>query len=149
MITKLKELFASFNTATEQTQQHTIELAAASLMVELARADLIIDDQEMQRIIQNMQSLFNLSNTDVTAILDNAHQCADDSTSTYEFTKVISGHFDAEQRIQLIEALWRVAYADGELDKYEEHFIRKVNDLLYVSHSDFIRAKHAARNNSL
>jgi len=148
MIAKLKSLIAAFNTVPVTEQQHTIELAAASLMVELARADMVTDDLELMRISKNLQALFNLSQDEINAILEDAHICADDSTSTYEFTKVIADNFDAEQRIRLVEALWKVAFADGQLDKYEEHFVRKVSDLLYVSHSDFMKAKHRAQQNT-
>jgi uncharacterized tellurite resistance protein B-like protein len=145
MIAKLKKLFETFQLAAPEEQQHTIELATACLMIELARADLNVEAEELSRVVAIMKAMFNISADDVDSIVNEAQHRTDNATSTYEFTSIIAQNFDAEQRIKVIEALWKVAYADGHLDKYEEHFIRKVNDLLYVSHSDFIQAKLRAQ----
>ena len=67
-----------------------------------------------------------------------------DSTSFYPFTKLINDHYDYPERVNVIKLMWKVAYADGTIDKYEDYIIRKVADLLYVSHSDFIQAKLSA-----
>ena len=69
----------------------------------------------------------------------------EDSTSLYEFTRDINDNFDAAERVRLIESMWKIAYADGNIDKYEEHIIRKVSNLIYVAHSDFIKAKLSAK----
>ena len=72
----------------------------------------------------------------------------DESTSLYEFTRVINDHYTPQQKQQLIYAMWTVAYADGDIDKYEEHLIRQVAELTYVAHEDYIRAKLRARDSS-
>ena len=74
--------------------------------------------------------------------MESAEERVDESTSLYEFTRVINDHYSAAQKLQLIEAMWVVAYADGNLDKYEEHLIRQVAEPIYVSHEDFMRSKH-------
>lgn len=141
MIAKLKQLFTDFNAAAPEQRQHTIELAAACLLLEVSRADMTTSREEVEKISHALGDMFELAHDELQALLDQAEDNADLATSTYEFTKIINQHFDDTQRIALVSALWRVAYADGVLDKYEEHFIRKVSDLLYVSHSDFIQAK--------
>ena len=70
----------------------------------------------------------------------------EEAVSLYEFTAVINDQFDREQKIDLVEMLWRVAYADQELDQYEEYFVRKIADLLHVSHKDYIQAKLRVAN---
>jgi uncharacterized tellurite resistance protein B-like protein len=72
----------------------------------------------------------------------------DDSNSLYDFTRDINDNLDSEERIKLIESMWKIAYADGNIDKYEEHIIRKVSNLIYVAHSDFIKAKIKARESN-
>lgn len=146
MIAKLKRLLADFNTAVPAQRQHTIELAAACLLVELSRADMDSSADERIKMSAALGEMFTLSQDEIAELIAQAEGNADLATSTYEFTTVIKDHFDDTQRVALITALWRVAYADGVLDRYEEHFIRKVSDLLYVSHSDFIRAKHSAQS---
>ena len=69
----------------------------------------------------------------------------DEATSLYEFTRVINDHYSAEQKLKLIGAMWAVAYADGDLDKYEEALIRQVAELTYVPHQDYIRSKLDAK----
>ena len=73
-----------------------------------------------------------------------ARERVEGATSLYDFTKVINDHCSPDQKLQLISAMWTVAYADGDLSKYEEHLIRQVADLTYVSHSDYIHCKLAA-----
>jgi uncharacterized tellurite resistance protein B-like protein len=147
MIAKLKQLLADFNTAASEQRQHTIELAAACILLELSRADMDSSMEERVKISVALGEMFELSSAEVEELLKDAEDNADQATSTFEFTRVVKEYFDDAQRVELLLALWRVAYADGVLDKYEEHFIRKVSDLLYVSHSDFIRAKHLAAEN--
>ena len=147
MIAKLKQLLADFNTAASEQRQHTIELAAACILLELSRADMDSSMEERVKISVALGEMFELSSAEVEDLLKDAEDNADQATSTFEFTRVVKEYFDDTQRVELLLALWRVAYADGVLDKYEEHFIRKVSDLLYVSHSDFIRAKHLAAEN--
>jgi len=147
MIAKLKQLLADFNTAASEQRQHTIELAAACILLELSRADMDSSMEERVKISVALGEMFELSSAEVEELLKDAEENADQATSTFEFTRVVKEYFDDTQRVELLLALWRVAYADGVLDKYEEHFIRKVSDLLYVSHSDFIRAKHLAAEN--
>ena len=75
-----------------------------------------------------------------------AENRVDEATSLYEFTRVINDHYGAAQKVQLIGAMWTVAYADGHLGKYEEHLIRQVAELTYVPHQDYIRSKLAAQD---
>lgn len=97
-------------------------------------------------MLEHIKTVLALSDEDLAELTAQAEQEVDHATSLYEFTRVVNDHCDPEQRIALIEAMWRVAYADGELHKYEEHIIRRTADLLYVAHSDFILSKHRASN---
>ncbi|MCB1647818.1 MAG: TerB family tellurite resistance protein, partial [Pseudomonadales bacterium] len=63
----------------------------------------------------------------------------------FQFTELVNDHYTYEQKCSLVENLWQVAFADGRLDKYEEQFIRKVAGLLHLAHSDFMKAKHTAK----
>ena len=71
---------------------------------------------------------------------------AKEATSLYEFTRLINDDYDYKQKVELIENMWRIAFSDNNLDKYEDHLIRKISDLIYVSHSDFIKAKLKVRD---
>jgi len=123
-----------------------IHLACAALMIELCKADHSIDDVETNKISSILQSKFELPENTLKELFNLAQQEADEATSVYQFTSLINEAYDQSSKITLIQNMWEVAFADGNLDRYEEHLIRKVADLLYVSHSDFIKTKLAMKN---
>lgn len=121
----------------------TTDLASAALMFEVIRADQDIKPEELTAIKDILAA--RLSNDEMDDFIRLAANEAEEAVSLYQFTAKITKHFNREQRIALIQDMWRLAYADNAIDKYEEHAIRKVAELIYVPHSDFIRAKQAAR----
>ena len=146
MIGALKALFEtdSRREDSEAQRQRRIRLAAAALLIETARADFTQDAQEEQALEQLLSRALQLDTEEVHELVAAAQARVDESTSLYEFTRGINDHYSAQQKLQLIDAMWSVAYADGDLDKYEEHLIRQVAELTYVPHADYIRSKLAA-----
>lgn len=148
MIDKIKAFFQSelspgSNTALDQHQRH---LACAALLIEVAIVDDEFDQSELRALYKILQNQFGLSQEDCTTLTQLAQSECEEATSMYQFTQLINQHCDHQEKFNLIQAMWQVAYADGNLDKYEEYIIRKVADLIHVAHGDFMRAKHAARN---
>jgi uncharacterized tellurite resistance protein B-like protein len=126
----------------EAGKKHTIELATAALMIEVARADYQEKSEEHEAINRLLNGHFDLTAEETASLIELAEEEARDLTSYHQFTSLINGNYGQPERIRIIELLWQVANADGEIEKYEDHLIRKIADLLYVSHSDFIAAKH-------
>jgi uncharacterized tellurite resistance protein B-like protein len=118
-----------------------LQIATAALLIETARADFKIEDQELSQIAASLKAKFELSTGEVDELMEMAQQKAKQATSFYEFTSLINKGFSFEQKLKVIELMWQVAYADDHLQKYEEALIRKISDLLYIPHSDFIAAK--------
>ncbi len=145
MIAALKALFVQPVKESEESQQYRLNLATAALLIETARADFTQDAQEQAAMEQLLSSSLKLDKQQVHELVVTAENKVDDATSLYEFTREINDHYSPEQKIQLIKAMWTVAYADGKLGKYEEHLIRQVADLIYVPHQDYIRSKLAAK----
>ena len=143
MIEKLRQLFESPGSDNTQTSDHDIHLAALTLCVELARADGERQLPEVETIVTIATETFDLSVEEAGDLLKQAELEANSATDLFDFTDLINRKLDKPDKHKLIESLWRVAYADGTLDRYEDHLIRKIADLIYVSHSDFIRIKHA------
>jgi uncharacterized tellurite resistance protein B-like protein len=110
------------------------------------KSDHELDDREAAEFIEILQKQLDISDEDLADLVTLAEAEAKQATSLYEFTSLINAGYDYENKLALIENMWRVAYADERLDKYEEHLIRKISDLIYVSHRDFIRTKHSARS---
>ncbi|WP_339868091.1 TerB family tellurite resistance protein [Pseudohongiella nitratireducens] len=126
-------------------QAHRLQIASAALMFELIRTDHDVSDAEVAQLREIMQTQMSLSDSEADELLALAEERATKSVSLYEFTSLICEQYDHPERIRLIENLWLIAYSDKHLDKYEEMVIRKTADLIYVSHSDFIKAKLRAR----
>lgn len=145
MIGVLKKLFEVPVQESEADRQRRLRLAAAALLIETARADFCQDASEQAAMEQLLCNSLELDLPAVRELLEAASRRLDQSTSLYEFTRVINDYYSAQQKLELIGAMWRVAYADGDLDKYEEYLIRQVAELTYVPHKDYIRAKLEAR----
>jgi uncharacterized tellurite resistance protein B-like protein len=141
----LKSLFETlFNEKIEQKQSNTRELASAALLIEVARADFEITPEELARLIGLLATTFDMSPADVELVTQQANDQVENAVSLHDFTRVINEHCSPEERNELIGLMWDVAAADGDLSKYEDHLIRRVADLLYVPHQEFIRLKHQA-----
>lgn len=124
-----------------EAQRH-LRVATAALLIEMMNADFECTEEERRSIMSLLRDRFDLSSAEVDEIFSLAKQQVENAVSHYQFTSLIKDGFDYEQRVQLIELLWRVAYADATLQKYEEALVRKIADLIYVKHVDFIAAKH-------
>ena len=109
-----------------------VELATAALLVEMQRADLVIDEADDAAIRALLARHFALDDDAVARLVALANDRADESVSLHEFTRLIHAHFDVAQKTTVVEMLWRVAYADGRVDEHEEHLVRKDADLLYL-----------------
>jgi uncharacterized tellurite resistance protein B-like protein len=125
-------------------QEHAYRLATTALLIEMTRADHQVKGVERDAVIHAVQQAFELDSAQTEELIALAEQEADQATSLFEFTRLINRHFDAKQKEHFVELLWHVALADGELDKYEEHLVRRVADLIHVPHLSYIRAKHRA-----
>jgi len=143
MLDKIKQFFATDLDLHSGNPEEKLQLAAAALLIELSRADFSTDAEELKTIENALAKTFSLDSDKLTEIISLAHEEAKTSTSLYEFTRLINDNYSPEQKYQLILNMWQVAIADGEISKYEDHLIRKVAELTYVSHSDFIKAKLA------
>jgi len=145
MIRALKTLFAPHPQETEAQRRHRQRLAAAALLIETARADFFLGKEEQAVLEDLLSDTLSLERKEVQQLVAVAEEKVDEATSLYEFTRVINDYCDSGQKFQLIADMWAVAYADGDLDKYEEALIRRVAELTYVPHAEYIRAKLAAK----
>lgn len=118
-----------------------IRLAVAVLLVEIARADAGEDEVERQLAENLVQEYFDLDDTQGRELVALASKRADEAISLFEFTSRLKDALDENGRGDMVEMLWDVVYADGKIDRYEEHLMRRIAELLYVPHAEFIRRK--------
>ncbi len=146
MLSTIKQFFENHIAPAKggELPEHTLQLATAALLFEVMRMDEEIAEQERKVVHNILAERFSLSKAETRQLVALAEKEAADVTDYYQFTALINKHFSPEQKTELLEQLWRVAYADGHLDKYEEHLVRKLAELLHVPHGRFIAAKHRA-----
>jgi uncharacterized tellurite resistance protein B-like protein len=143
MIKSLKALFQVEEQPDPAELEHQLRLAAAALLIEMTRADFVLDLDEQKTLKNVLGAALALGESEIDELLELGRKAADKAVSLYEFTRLINDHYSKEQKLVLIESMWKVAFADSDLDKYEERLIRQVADLIHVSHKDFIRLKLA------
>ncbi len=139
-----KQWIERISAATNRDEEITaadVERISAALLVEIARADHQLDSEEIESINSALQHSSSVSHKELAEIVNAAVVDADSAISLHEHIRLVNEHFDREQKIRLLEQMWRVAVADGSIDQYEDYTIRKLSDLLHMRHSEFIQAK--------
>lgn len=128
-----------------EADERTLRLATAALFIEMMHTDGNVDSQEEIVVARSLKDKFDLSEDEVNQLIKLAKQERKQATDYYQFTSLINKGYDLPMKIHIVERLWEVAFADSVIDKYEEHMVRKIAELLYVPHTDFIAAKHRAQ----
>ena len=148
----LKALTEIFDTALSkkaadipEAREHGIQLATALLLVEVARADYETDLTEDEEIVALLRTSFALDDEELALLVEDARAESDYAASLQAFTRTLHEQLSVSEKHRVIEMLWRVAFADLHLDKHEDHLVRKVAGLLYVSHGDLIRIRNKVR----
>lgn len=142
MLNRIKSLLGNSNEVKEEDEAQQIAIAAGVLLIEIARADDDIADDEINIAINHLKYSFQNSALKIDDVFkETIKEKSEDATSLYEFTDLINKEWDKEKKLRLLQALWEVANADNRIDKYEEYYIRKIKDLIYLSDQDFITAK--------
>ena len=151
MLSAIKTFFEEHVLLSEESQdeEHGLKLASAALMIEMTRMDDELHEDEHVLMLQLLQDKFDLSEQETHELVELANAELKNSTDYYQFTSLINQTFEYQDRVHMIELLWQIAYADKSLDKDEEFLVRKVAELIYVSHQDYIAAKLKVRDSAL
>lgn len=123
------------------TREQACNLAVAALLVEVLRADYDVSDGERRQVLASIREVLGLDEAQCDELLDEAEHRVDRAHDLHQFTAEINRELGHDGKLRLVEQLWRVAAADETVHKYEEHIIRRICDLLHVSHREFIAAK--------
>ena len=144
MIKSLKAYLDNFLQESSEdniSPQNKIELATAVLMIEISLADEKTGDEEYKIIKKILLEQFHSDKIKINELILLAEDEVDHAISLHEFAETINKQLSAIDKVNIIKNLWRVAYADAYVHKYEEYYIRKIADLLHVSHADYIKTK--------
>lgn len=134
--------------AASVAERHSIELATAALLVEVMRSDADIKPSEQQVVLRAVREKFGLSDQEAQALFQLAEEQVRTANDYYQFTSLINREFSQQQKQRVIELMWQVAYADAELSAHENHVLRRIAELLHVTHGDYIAAKMRARDSA-
>ncbi len=145
MLDAIKQFFTD-NIETSQVAdggaaEQAINIAAAALLIEVGRADFNFGDTEQAHIATLLREHLQITTVAIAGLIDLAKRESTDATSLHGFTRLIHENYSHAQKRKLMEQLWCVALADGCIDRYEDYILRKIADLLYLPHREFVQAK--------
>jgi uncharacterized tellurite resistance protein B-like protein len=149
MLAMLRQLKNLFETPAPRPlpgfERRHLQVAVAALLHEARRADYHQGDDEYAVAQAALAEMFGLGGADCVAVLEEGRARAEQLSSFYAPVTIIKRDFSLEERIRLVEHLWRIAYANGKLDPYEDHYVRKIAHLLYVPNTQSMLARNRAR----
>lgn len=150
MLSSIRDFFERNLAASPEApvREHTLELATATLLAEVVRLDGEISPAERTAVLEAVRERFHLDPREAAELFALAESEAREATDYYQFTSLIRRNYTPEQRLEIVELMWRAAYADQALSAHEQHLVRKIADLLYVPHSAYIAAKMRAKDAS-
>lgn len=141
----LDNITASSEKLKKKDDADSLMFAVAILLVEVMHADHQLDEQEAFLVVQLLQQQFELDESVAQTLFSEANEKMKDAVSLHQYTSRVNSNLSYQEKKKLMANLWRVVFADGQLDKYEEHLVRRVADLIHIGHKDFIKAKHLAQ----
>lgn len=149
MIRSLQRFFDAFvepaSSGGQADGEHAVQVATAALIVEMMRIDDAVSSAELEVAARVLRERFSLDQAETEALLDVAGEQMRDAVGYHDFTSRLNKALTPAQRVKVVEYMWQVAFADGKLDANENHLMRRIGDLLYVSHGDYVAAKIRAR----
>ncbi len=149
MLRKLAALFDNaFARENEDpaAREHALRVATALLLIEVAKADYADDVAEDETMLASLKQFFALDDGSAALLLEEARSAADQAVELRQFTRRLHEQLSVAEKHRVVEMLWQVALADRRLDKHEDHLVRRIAELLYVSHSDLIRIRNRVRS---
>jgi uncharacterized tellurite resistance protein B-like protein len=149
VLRKLTALFDSAfarDNADPEAREHALRVATALLLIEVSRADYADDLAEDETMLASLKQFFALDDAAAQLLLDEARSAADKAVELQQFTRRLHDQLTVAEKQRVVEMLWQVALADQRLDKHEDHLVRRIAELLYVSHSDVIRIRNRVRS---
>ena len=145
MIDVVKKFFAKaasdVSSGTTQHTEHDIRVATCALFVEIARIDKTFTEAEMETILSILKEKYGLSQEHADALIAEAEKELDQSVDLWQFANLINENYATEEKIEIIETLWRIVYVDGKMDEHEHYLMNKLQNLLRLTHDQLITAK--------
>ncbi|MEJ2168983.1 MAG: TerB family tellurite resistance protein [Desulfobacterales bacterium] len=145
MLDILKRFFVQTGAAKSNSAglpvEHDVRVAVCALLVEIARIDETFSGEEMHLILSILTEKYGLSREHADALVAEAEKELEQSVDLWQFARLINANYTNDEKMEIIENLWRIVYVDGRMDGYEHYLMDKMQNLLRLSHSQLIAAK--------
>jgi uncharacterized tellurite resistance protein B-like protein len=148
MITLIRRVIGSKESErsdSEVTSNFRTLIAACVILLEAAHADNECTDEEISHILDTIKSTFELTHEYADELLELAREEREEAIELWQFTNTINQEYTREEKLQVMEAVWRIIYADGQLEKHEDHLANKLAYLMHLSHREKIETKLRAK----
>jgi len=132
---------AEFSKDSKLNSARDVRVATCALLVEIARIDETFTDAEMEAILSILKEKYGLSRDHADALIAEAEKELEQSVDLWQFAKLINENYSNDEKIEIIETLWRIVYVDGKMDRYEHYLMNKLQNLLRLSNDQLIAAK--------
>ncbi len=129
-------------------EEHALARAGAVVLLEMAAVDDHFDATELDIIHQAIERAFGIAGAELEELISQAKTLRGQAVSLHDYTRSLRTGLPRGSRDELVGWLWKVAYANGVVDRFEEQLLRRLSDLLGVPHAEFIRRKHIAAGSS-
>jgi len=123
-----------------------LELLASVLLLEAAHSDYECSELELEHVVETVRALYEIPHEYVLELMELARAERNKAVDIQHFTRHANERMSREEKLTVLEAVWRIILADGDIDKYEEHYARRLANLLWLEHKDFIDARRRARD---
>ena len=124
-----------------QSRQHDIRVATCALLVEIAQIDETFTKEELETVLAILKDKYDLSKDNADALIAEAETELKNSLDLWQFAKLINKNYTNEEKIDIVETLWRIVYVDGKMDQHEHYLMNKLKNLLRLSQKQLIDAK--------
>lgn len=120
---------------------HNLQVAVCALFLEICRIDKTFTNEEMETLLSILKGRYGLSGEDADALIQEADRELENSVDYWQFADMINKNYATEEKIEIVETLWRIVFVDGKMDRYEHYLMNKLGNLLRLSHTQLIDAK--------
>ena len=130
----------------EEAKSHDIRIATCALLIEMSNIDGEFSESERECIISILKKDYDLTDENAIALIEASNEQLKGSIDLWQYTNLINQNYSMEEKIRIIETVWRIAYTDGQLDKHEDYLVHKLAKLLRLNHRQLIEAKLKVKN---
>jgi len=145
MLNRMKRFFgevlAEETESKDSSTDHDIRVATCALLVEIARIDETFSQDELEVLLSILKDKYGLSREHAEDLLSEAEKELDDSLDLWQFARLINANYSNQEKIEIIETLWRIVFVDGKMDQHEHYLMNKLKNLLRLSQNQLIDAK--------